>query len=448
MSDNRPDDLPGLSNVKEVMFKILMFVKGGMLTAVAVKAGLVVLNFTLISLAARLLEADAFGYYSILFSAIGLLSVVATIGQEPFVLRMWNEITAAGDAARLKGVLGFTFALCMLGTSVAALGYWVWASSIVGHLTVITSLIYLCIFPLVLICMHLVRTEIGIALGDGLGNALIVSAPILYLFYCVAADVDANLSDLFLALAIGSCLALTLQILIITRRVLCRYPEIIRVRALADYKEWIPRSTKFWFATSLGAISQYIDVIVIGYLMDPVVAGAYFVISRLANLFAAAADTIDLVGSRHLPGLYYRKEKSALVKMLDNLAWMALAFNVIGLVGILVGGYFILQLINEPYTEFFPELLVLCVGTAAVGTVRTSTIMLMMTGYEGRFLQILGACLILRIICFSVFIPQFGILGAVIATAISFTAQAAAIRWSDKSLTGQDSSMFRLLKQS
>jgi O-antigen/teichoic acid export membrane protein len=54
----------------------------------------------------------------------------------------------------------------------------------------------------------------------------------------------------------------------------------------------------------------------------------------------------------------------------------------------------------------------------------------------------------LRIICFSVFIPQFGILGAVIATAISFTAQAAAIRWSDKSLTGQDSSMFRLLKQS
>jgi undecaprenyl pyrophosphate phosphatase UppP len=38
-------------------------------------------------------------------------------------------------------------------------------------------------------------------------------------------------------------------------------------------------------------------------------------------------------------------------------------------------------------------------------------------------------------------------MGAVIATAASFVIQVVAIRWLDKSLTGQDSSMFRLFKR-
>lgn len=418
-----------------------------MVPAIAVKVGLVALNFILLSLAARTLEPDAFGNYSILFSAVGLLSVVATVGQEPFVLRMWNEITAASDAAKLKGALYFTISLVLTGSIIATFGYHFWANSLVDNMTVTSSLIYLAALPLVLITMHLVRTEFGIILGDGVGSAIIMCSPIAYLLYCLFSGKEAELTHVFLALAFGACISLVFQVTLIAKRIWSRFPDIRQNRAVLDYNDWIPRSLKFWMATTLDGISQYIDVIIIGYLMDPVIAGAYFVTARLANLFAAAADAVNLVGTKYLPGLYYRDEKSALNGMLDKLAWITFAFNAIGLVGILLGGYFVLYLINEPYTQYFPELLVLCIGTAAVGTVRTSSIMLMMTGHEGRFLQISSASLVLRMICFVVFIPQLGILGAVIATTVSFVNQAIAIRWLDKSLTGQDSSMFRLLKR-
>jgi O-antigen/teichoic acid export membrane protein len=451
MSDNDPNHKFKWFYISNLIVILVSFLKRpniiNMVPAIVVKAGLVTLNFILISLAARTLEPDTFGNYTILFSAVGLLSVAATVGQEPFVLRMWNEITATGDGAKLKGALYFSVILSLTGTLIAFFAYYLWASSFIDNLVVTSSAFYLLPLPLVLITMHIVRAEFGIVLGDGVGSMITIFLPIAYLLYCLFSDNESRLTYLFLALAIGACITLIFQIILITKRVWVHFPNIRQNRAKLDFREWIPRSIKFWMVTSLDGISQYIDVIIIGYLMDPVIAGAYFIIARLANLFAALADTINLVATKNLPGLYYRGGKLALSEMLDNLAWATFAFNAVGLIGILVGGYFVLQLINEPYAQYFPELLVLCIGTAVIGTIRASTVMLMMTGHEGRFLQISSACLVLRIAGFLIFIPQFGIMGAVIATAASFVIQAVAIRWLDKSLTGQDSSMFRLFKR-
>ena len=418
---------------------------GGMAVVVGVKIGMVLLNFTLITLAARLLDPEAFGHYSILYSAAGLLCIVAAAGQEPFVLRMWNEMTAAGNAAKLKGALYFTLLLSLSGTVIVAIGLYFWASALVDGQTAITCVIYMMIVSVLQICMHLVRTEIGVASGDGAGNAIVGSVPVLYLLACFFSGTRPDTAHLFLALAVGAGLALLLQLYLIRGRILHRFPDFQRIRAVADYRLWLPRSVRFWLATSLEATNQYIDVIIIGYLMDPVIAGAYFVTVRLANLFAAAADSVNLFGTRHLPGLYYRGEQRALNKMLDSLAWITLAFSAIGLIGILVGGYFALLLINEPYAAYFPELLVLCLGTAALGTTRPSVIMLLLAGHEGRYLQIMAVCVVVRIAGFFLFVPHFGVMGAVATTAAAFALQSIVLRTADKALTGFDSSMFRLL---
>ena len=82
------------------------------------KSSIIVSNFLLIMAAARVLDTEHFGIYSILFSAVGLFCIVATFGQQVSVMRWWNEYTAADDPALLKGALRFSFATCLAGCAI------------------------------------------------------------------------------------------------------------------------------------------------------------------------------------------------------------------------------------------------------------------------------------------------------------------------------------------
>ena len=63
----------------------------GIASVFVLKVSIIVLNFALIMLAARVLDPDHFGTFSILFSAVGLFCIVATFGQQVSVMRSWNE---------------------------------------------------------------------------------------------------------------------------------------------------------------------------------------------------------------------------------------------------------------------------------------------------------------------------------------------------------------------
>lgn len=419
----------------------------GMITAVLVKVLTVVLNFLLITLAARTLSEDAFGHYSILYSAASLLYIVAAVGQEPFSLRIWNELTSAGNAAQLKGALIFSLVACLCASAAVGMMFWPWALTYVDHAAAAAALCYLLVSAPLQIAIHIVRTELGAVRGDGVSFAIIGIPPVVYLGSCLLTGEQATIAGIFLALACGGFVALVLQVGLIFWRVNLILPDFSRVKVAFNFRRWLPQSGKLWLTTTLEATNQYIDVIIIGFLMDPATAGAYFVTVRLSNLFAAAADAINLFATHHLPGLYYRGEKLALERTLDSLAWITLAFLGLGLVGILIGGYWVLWIINHAYTGYFPELLILCVGTAIAATARASILTLVLSGHEGRYLQITAVCVVLRVICLFALVPHFAVTGAVVASAVSFTIQALALRWADKSLTGLDASVLRLLKR-
>jgi O-antigen/teichoic acid export membrane protein len=59
------------------------------------KSSIIVANFALIMAAARVLDTEAFGVFSILFAAAGLFAIVATFGQQITIMRWWNEYTHA-----------------------------------------------------------------------------------------------------------------------------------------------------------------------------------------------------------------------------------------------------------------------------------------------------------------------------------------------------------------
>ncbi|MBO6900258.1 MAG: lipopolysaccharide biosynthesis protein [Rhizobiaceae bacterium] len=419
----------------------------GIAGVLVLKASMMVFNFALIALAANVLQETQFGIYSILFSAVGLVGIVATVGQQILLMRSWNEYSANNDAASLKGALRFSAVLWLAGTMVAACIFYFWADASYGAALARAATVYLVLYAATQTTAHLLRASRGVGIGDGYGNLLPVLPAIGYLTYDLATHSTADVSTVLLLLAGGSAIGLTVHAFVFRRHLSARFPEYRTIRPRGEVRVWAGRSARLWLSTGLEAANQFLDVIVMGILTTPAIAGGYFVTTRFANIFASASDGMHLFASRHVPDLYYRREYENLSRILNLIALMLAAMIAVGVVGIALGGKFVLGLISADYVQYFPALIVLCLGTAAAAAAQPCAPILMLTGHEGRYLAIIATSVLLRVGGFFLLVPSYGIMGAVTASALSFVILAGALSYSAHHLAGFDGSVLRLLRR-
>lgn len=420
----------------------------GMAGVLVLKASMMFFNFALIALAANVLQEVEFGIYSILFSAVGLVGIVATVGQQILLMRSWNEFSAGDDPATMKGALRFSAILWLAGTMVAACGFYFWADMSYGATLARAATVYLVFYAAIQTTSHLLRAAKGVGAGDGFGNLLPVLPAIAYLAYDLASRAAADVSTVLYLLAGGSAIGLVLHGFVFLRRISSRFPGIGSMQARGDGRVWMGRSMRLWLSTGLEAANQYLDVLIMGVLTTPAIAGGYFVTTRFANIFASASDGVHLFASRHVPDLYYRREYESLSRLLDLIAFMLLSMIAAGVVAIVIGGKPLLGFVSPDYVQYYPALIVLCLGTAAAAAAQPCAPILMLTGHEGRYLGIIAGSVTLRAVGFFILVPLFGIMGAVSASALSFVLLALALSYSTRRLAGFDGSVLRLFKRS
>jgi O-antigen/teichoic acid export membrane protein len=416
----------------------------GMAWVFVLRAATTILNLLLITLAARTLGNGAFGTYSILFSAAGLFCVVATFGQQIVSMRSWSEYSSAGQHRLLKGAMIFSGIACLAGSALVAIPFYAWLAATHDWLLAASVTFYLVMLSIVLTTSHLVRTAIGVGIGDGIANLLLVVPPIVYLVVSMLCRTGTEISTIFLTMAAGATTAVFIHVVSMWRGAHARFPGIGSSQTIYDTRRWFVQSLKLWLSNGLEASNQYADVLIIGFLMSPTVAGAYFVTTRIANAFAMATGAIHMFSSRHIPQLYYRRQFGQLNTLLDSVAGVTLVIIAGGLLLILGAGPWILKAFNQDYESYYGALALLSLGTAAVAAAGPSGSILMLTGHEGRYLSIIGGAVLLRSAGFFILIPIFGVAGAVAATTISFVCMALALRNSAKNLTGIDGSVLRL----
>ncbi|MEX0957337.1 MAG: lipopolysaccharide biosynthesis protein [Rhizobiaceae bacterium] len=418
----------------------------GMAGVLVLKASMMVFNFALIALAVNVLKEVEFGVFSILFSAVGLTGIVATLGQQILLMRSWNEYSADNDPATMKGALRFSALLWLAGTMVTACGFYFWADMSYGASLARAATVYLVLYAAIQTTAHLLRASKGVGVGDGFGNLLPVLPAIGYLAYDLASQATADVSTVLYLLAGGTAVGVVLHAVVFLRHVSTRFPGIWGVAARGDARTWTGRSMRLWLSTGLEAANQYLDVLIMGLLTTPAIAGGYFVTTRFANIFASASDGVHLFASRHVPDLYYRREYESLSRLLNLMAVMLLSMIALGVVAIIVGGKLALGFISPDYVQYYPALIVLCLGTAAAAAAQPCAPILMLTGHEGRYLGIIASSVALRAVGFFLLVPLFGIMGAVSASALSFVLLALALSYSTQRLAGFDGSVLRLLK--
>lgn len=420
----------------------------GMAGVFVLRIAITGLNFALIWLAARALGEHSFGTYSILFSAAGLFCIVATFGQQVLVMRFWGEYSSTDKQGLLKGALIFSALTCLAGSVVVAVPFYVWFAVSHPPMLALAVTLYMVVLSIVMTTSHVVRTAAGVGLGDGFGNLLLVIPPILYLLVGLVRGTAAEVDLLFVLMMAGGIAAILIHAVLMWRRIRQLFPGFMACKAVYDLPRWRTRSFKLWMSNALEASNQYVDVLIVGALMSPSVAGAYFVTTRLANAFAMATDAIHMFSTRHIPDLYYRREFGQLDALLNSVAGVTLAVLAGGMLIVLGGGHWLLLAFSPAYVPYYGTLAVLSFGMAAVAAAGPSGSILMLTGHEGRYLGIIGLTVLIRSIGFFVLIPPFGVFGAVAATTVSFVLMALLLRASAKTIAGIDGSVLRLLTRS
>jgi O-antigen/teichoic acid export membrane protein len=420
---------------------MLTSVLKGSATAMAIKFTAAIVGFAMFALSSRYMEPASFGSLAIIFNAISFLSVIALCGQETLIARSWDEYTGSDRPALARGALTFGATLVLVVAFLMALTValvWPAWDRTVSLSLVMAACAFLFAHSIMQFLGQFSRVAAGVVIGEiprELMWRLIVVLTIL-VHHVFSFHFDAT--DFFLASASALVVAVVFQLWQVVRVV----PDTVKsAESEREFATWIPRSFKMWLSALMDTTGQYLEVVVIGLFLGPTAAGFYFVATRITNVFAMITGSISVYVTPQISALFYRNSKHELQAILSSLALIGAILVAAAFVTIVVLGKLLLWAFGAAYVSAYPALIVLAAGASIGALAGPATHVLLLTGHEGAYPRIMGCTLLLRFGLIAALGPMFGLMGAVVAWAISAVFMTTALIIACRRLVGLDPSL-------
>ncbi len=413
--------------------------KGGA-TALAIKVTGAILNFAMLALLSRQIDPDAFGSFAIIFGAIGFLAASAACGQEMLISRSWGEYVSSNRPGLARGVLTFGVQIVSTAVLLATMAVAITWPQLDRTLS-IPMVFAACSFLIAQTFMHFSgqfsRVAAGVIIGDGPREIIWRGIVVAVILGHQAIGASFSATEFFFVAAAGLVLGIIVQIREVSRFI----PEAVkRIRPQRDLRLWVPCSFKMWLSALSEIVAQYLEVVVIGLVLGPTVAGFYFVVTRITNVFAMTSAATSMYASSVIGPLFYSDAKAKLQDILRSLSFMSATLIVGGLLAIIIAGKLVLWSFGPAYVSVYPSLIVLAVGAAVAALAGPAGNLLILTGHEGVYPSIMGAGLALRFLLFVTLGPAYGLLGAALAWSVSAIAIALALTIACRRFVGLDPS--------
>jgi len=431
-----------------VFQKIMGMTKNDNLMAIVavilLKGGAAICTFLMFSLMSNTRSAEEFGTFAIVWSAASMMMVVAAFGQEMMVIKAWNEHSAAKSPDKVKGGILIGFFTCLIGGAIggSALGifYWLTESALLG----LAVGLFVLTLTILAFSAHLGRAVLGVIISDGTRDVLKYIPAIILLGASLIFLGGFSNAEVFLIVIITMTLGSTGLLTLVYLKLKREFPEVLEAKAAVDVKEWRSTSVGLWGASLLESSNQYMDVVLLGFLLNPAAVAVYFVATRLANVFLTAASGMYSFGSKRIPDHYYHKQDEELAATLKTLAGMVGLIVFAGLLCVVILGHWALGIFGAEYVDYYDVLIILCIGTASITAAGAAPVILMMTGYEKNYLKSLSISVATRLSGFVLLVPMFGIYGAALAATFSQVLMALMLAKNAKRLTGLDGTVLRI----
>ncbi|SON57469.1 Polysaccharide biosynthesis protein [Hartmannibacter diazotrophicus] len=418
----------------------------GAALTLGIKVGGTGLAFILFWLAARSMGAEDFGRLAVWFNAVSLIAVVATLGQETLIMRSWGEYMAQKRPAAARGALrsGWMTAISggiVLAALVAVFGPMIdpaenWAVGVAAAAFVFAQV-------LLHYGSHATRAVVGVLVSEP-------SRELVWRFILAASLAAAwithgsvSLAFFFGIASLGMLIGVTVEASALRSR-LAKMPTLLD---LSDQPKWRRRALAMWSAASIEACGQYAEVLVIGAFASPFEAGAYFVATRLANVFSVMTGGLNSYSSARLSALHFSDARGELVHMLKSI--MAIALMLVAGIGVAIAAFgpFLLGLFSPDYVSAYPALLILAAAAALTALCGPAPTVLLTLGGETVYPRVIAVTLAIRLVGLFVVVPVYGALGAAIVWATTTTVSSLFLVRLCRKRTGLDPSVAILLRK-
>ena len=263
---------------------------GAMLTLV-IKASGAVLMIAVFTLAARSMSTTAFGEIAMWFNALSCLAVVSVFGQDMLIVRSWGEYGEQGRPDLMIGAYRFGWTTATICASIAC-GALLVANHLLSAPLSGLALAAGCAFLTAQILQHYSshssRTIRGYLVSEP--HRELTWRIVLIIVVALHLKGALTLETFFFAAAGGMTLSTVLQ----TAATLRNFP--VKAKSLRPAhlrRQWLGRAARMCLSASVDAMSQYAEVIILGFLATPSAAAGYFIAARIANIFPMLSSGLN-----------------------------------------------------------------------------------------------------------------------------------------------------------
>lgn len=412
----------------------------GALATLGLKAAGTGLMMLVFLLAARSMTPQGFGDLAVSFNALSFLAVLAVMGQDVLVVRSWGEYGGAGEHGLALGNYRFSWGVVAASTvAFAAATALVATLNPVHRFPVPEACAAACFLAgqiLLLFTAQTTRVILDFVVSET--NRELTWRLVLLPVALLGLWTGLSLTAFYAAAAFGLALAVGMQWAALRRR----FPDAVR-SAVPQMRlaEWLARSREMWLSAVLEAAAQYAEVLLLGLLVSPAVAGLFFVAARVANVFAMLGTGLHSYTLTYAANLYFAGRLASLQAVFRSVMTMAALTTVPIFVAVMVAGTRILQVFGPHYAEGYGVLAMLAVGSFTAALAGPSSGMLLVTGHERLYSRVLLAALLVRVALIAWAAPRFGAFGAAAAWAAVNGPVALGLAVATRRLTGIDPSV-------
>lgn len=383
------------------------------------------LGFLINVILARLLGVENFGAYAFSLAWAGLLGVPAVMGLDSFLVRKISIYHTQREWSLMRGALSWAKKIS-----------WVSSFSLVG-IAILGALISRgqmepAVFETFCIAMLLIplttSARIRQSVSQGLNKITLGQMPeqIIFpvLFIALSASIWLFSAESFSPQTVMSLRLLAMGIvfffgIFLLRKVL---PENIK-SATPQFKttEWFKIAVPMMWMSGAHVINSYCDSIMLGAFRGSTEVGLYTIATSGAFLVVLILAGVNTSLSPIVAALYSKNNLKKLQEVVEKSArWAFLSGLIVGIL-LVIFGYWFLLVFGIEFTQAKSALNILVIGNIFMSCMGTVAVVLVMTGKERIAMKCFGAGAALNIVLNALFIPQWGMEGAALATATSIT---------------------------
>lgn len=380
------------------------------------------LAFCVQVVAARWLGAESYGNYVYVLAWMNFLTLLGKLGFDSTSVRFIAAYCGQQEWGLLRGFLHYSSRITLVASVGAAFclgfGAWVFRSQIS------TEVLYsFWIASAMLPAMTTLTLQENRLLAlrkvwqAQLPQAILRPLLLLIGLALLALSIKKLDESTFMALTLAATVGSLGTIALFFKKLMPK--EINVAKTQFNSKEWLRMSQAMVLVGGFALILSQSDIVMIGSLVGSKETGLYTVAARIASLLVFPLVAVNSILAPLAADLYAKQACQELQRIV-TLGVQCVFLSTLSItIVLIICGKTILSSFGVEFSSSYPMLVILIAGQLVNAMAGPVGLLLSMTGYHNDAIKVLGISATLNIALNVILIPNYGAVGASVATAIS-----------------------------